>query len=167
MVGGSLICLREGMMIALASLVVPETANVRLSLALFLDLNSHDLDLVVSKTDFNFEHGWHDEFVSLDRIKVVFLLLFSSSARNMDLILLPIKLNDIIFLHHVLLLLLLLHIHLFFLSILVLFLVHHLVLLISLHLHLMMSFRGHATFIMPTRGCALHHEVCPTVHLLL
>jgi hypothetical protein len=54
------------MMIALAGLVVPETANVWLSLALFLDLDSHDLDLVVSKTDFNLEHGRHDEFVGLE-----------------------------------------------------------------------------------------------------
>lgn len=166
-VGGSLVCLREGMMIALAGLIVPETANVSLSLALFLNLDSHDLDLVVSKTDFNLEHGRHDEFVGLDRVKVMFLLLFSSGARNMHLILLPIKLNDIIFLHHVLLLLLLLHVHLFFLGILVLFLVHHLLLLISLHLHLMMALRGHATLILSTRGCTLHLGVCPTVHLLL
>ena len=147
----SLVGLREGMMIALAGLVVPETANVWLSLALFLDLDSHNLDLVVSKTDFNLEHGGHDEFVGLNRVKVMFLLLFSASTRDVHLILLPIKLNDIIFLHHVLLLLLLLHVHLFLLGILVLFLVHHLLLLFALHLYLMMALRGQAALILPTR----------------
>ena len=138
-------------MIALAGLVVPETANICLSLALFLDLNCHDLDLVVSKSNFNLEHSRHDEFVGLNRVKVMFLLLFSTRSRNMDLILLPIKLNDIIFLHHVLLLLLLLHVHLFLLGILVLFLVHHLELFLALHLHVMLTLRGHATLVMSTR----------------
>jgi hypothetical protein len=54
------------MMIALAGLVVPETANICFSFALFLNFNSHDLDLVVSKTDFNLEHSRHDEFVGLN-----------------------------------------------------------------------------------------------------
>ena len=66
MVRCSLICLREGMMIALAGLVVPETANICFSFALFLNFNCHDLDLVVSKTDFNLEHSRHDEFVGLN-----------------------------------------------------------------------------------------------------
>jgi hypothetical protein len=79
------------MMIALAGLVVPETANISLSLALFLYLDSHNLDLVVSKTDFNLEHGRHDELIGLDRVKVVLLLLFTTlSTWNMHLILLPI-----------------------------------------------------------------------------
>jgi hypothetical protein len=130
------------MMIALAGLVVPETANIWLSLALFLYLDCHDLDLVVSKTDFNLEHRRHDEFIGLDRVKVMFLLLFSPSTRDVHLILLPIKVNDIIFLHHVLLLLLLLHVHLFLLGILVLFLVNHLLLLLALHLYLMMALWG-------------------------
>ena len=76
---------------------------------------------------------------------------FSASTWDMHLILLPIKLNDIIFLHHVLLLLLLLHVHLFLLGILVLFLVHHLLLLFALHLYLMMALRGQAALILPTR----------------
>jgi hypothetical protein len=79
------------MMIALAGLVVPETANVWLSLALFLDLDSHDLDLVVSKTDLHLKHCGHDKLISLNRVKVVLLLLFTSlSTWDVHLILLPI-----------------------------------------------------------------------------
>lgn len=32
--------------------------------------------LVVSKSDFNFEHIGHDKFISINGIKVMFLLLF-------------------------------------------------------------------------------------------
>ena len=57
------------------------------------------------------------------------MLLFS--PRNMHLILLPFKLNDIKFLHlHVLLLLLLLHVHLLLLCLLVFLFIHHLMMLI-------------------------------------
>jgi hypothetical protein len=66
MIGGSLIGLRKGMMIALTSLIVPETANVWLSSALLLNLNCDDFDLVISKAYFNFEHCRHDEFVCFD-----------------------------------------------------------------------------------------------------
>ena len=61
--------------------------------------------------------------------------MFSSRSWNVNLILLPIKVNDIIFLHlHILLLLLLLHVKLFFLSLLVFFFIHHFLLLTVIHL---------------------------------
>jgi hypothetical protein len=98
-------------MISLSGLVVPETANIGLGFALFLDFNCHNFDLVVSEADLDLEHGWHNEFICFNRVEVVLLLLIGSRPWNVNLILLPIKLNDIIFLHlHILLLLLLLHV---------------------------------------------------------
>lgn len=88
-IGGSLICLGKGMMIGLASFVVPETANIGLGLALLLNLNSHDLNLVVGKTDLDLKHSRHHELVGLNRIKIVLLLLLGSRSRYMYLILLP------------------------------------------------------------------------------
>ena len=85
-------------MISLPCLVVPETANIRLCFTLFLNFNCHNFDLIVSKTNLDFKHSWHNKFISFNRIKIVLLLLFSSRTRNVYLILLPIKLNDIIFL---------------------------------------------------------------------
>jgi len=78
-------------MVSLSSLVVPETANVWLQLRLLLDFNCHNLDLVVSKTDFHLKHCGHDKLISLNRVKVVLLLLFTSlSTWDVHLILLPI-----------------------------------------------------------------------------
>jgi hypothetical protein len=53
-------------MISLASLVVPETANVGLSFALLFYFNSHNFDLIISKADLNLEHGGHDKFIGFD-----------------------------------------------------------------------------------------------------
>jgi hypothetical protein len=79
------------MMVSLASLVVPETADIRLELGLFFNLDGNNLDLIIGKTDFNLEHSRHDELIGLNRVKVVLLLLFTTlSTWNMHLILLPI-----------------------------------------------------------------------------
>jgi hypothetical protein len=79
------------MMISLASLVVPETADIRLELGLFFNLDGNNLDLIIGKTDFNLEHSRHDELIGLNRVKVVLLLLFTTLRTwNMYLILLPI-----------------------------------------------------------------------------
>ena len=79
------------MMVSLSSLVVPETANVWLQLRLLLDFNCHNLDLVVSKTDLHLKHCGHDKLISLNRVKVVLLLLFTAlSTWDVHLILLPI-----------------------------------------------------------------------------
>jgi hypothetical protein len=81
------------MMIGLPCFVVPETANVRLGSALLFDFNCHNLDLVVCKADLNLKHCWHNEFISLDRIEIMFLLLLG--AWYMHLILLPISIITI------------------------------------------------------------------------
>jgi hypothetical protein len=54
------------MMVTLPSLVVPETANIGLSSALLLNLNCENLNLVISKTDFDLEHSRHNKFVGFD-----------------------------------------------------------------------------------------------------
>ena len=53
-------------MIGLASLVVPETANVWLTLALLFYFNCHNFDLIISQANLNLEHGRHDKFISFD-----------------------------------------------------------------------------------------------------
>jgi hypothetical protein len=63
MVRSCLIGLGKGMVVSLSRLVVSETANVGLGFALLLNLNLNNLDLVVSKSNFNFKHSWHDEFI--------------------------------------------------------------------------------------------------------
>ena len=82
------------MMISLPSFIVPETANVGLHATLLVNLNSNNLDLVVSEANFDFEHIGHHKLISLDRVKVMFLL-FPGTSRllhltwDMYLILLP------------------------------------------------------------------------------
>ena len=79
------------MMVSLASLVVPETADIRLELGLFFNLDGNNLDLIIGKTDFNLEHSRHDELIGLNRVKVVLLLLFTALRTwDVHLILLPI-----------------------------------------------------------------------------
>ena len=70
-----LVCLCERVVVTLAGLGVPETAYVCLRTALFLDLDGHDLDLVVSEPNLDLEHGRHDELVGLYGVEVVLLLL--------------------------------------------------------------------------------------------
>lgn len=74
-IAGSLVCLRESVMICLAAFVVPETADVWFGLALFFDLHSNNFDLVVSEADLHFKHRGHNELVCLNGVEVVFLLL--------------------------------------------------------------------------------------------
>jgi hypothetical protein len=125
---------------------------------LLLNLNCDNLNLVISKTDFDLEHSRHNKFVGFDWVKVVFLLLLSSRSWNVYLILLPIKLNDIIFLHlHILLLLLLLHVHFFFLCLLVFLFIHHLMMLAFIHFMMTSdSLRRHPALIMPAWRHPLH-----------
>ena len=78
-------------MISLTCLVIPETADIRLELRLFLNFNGNYLNLVVSKTNLDLKHCRHHELISLNRVKVVLLLLFTTlSPWYMDLILLPL-----------------------------------------------------------------------------
>lgn len=60
---GSLICLSERMVVRLPSSVVSEPSKIRFVLACLLDLDADNLDLVICKPDFNFEHIWHDKFI--------------------------------------------------------------------------------------------------------
>ncbi len=53
-------------MICLAGLVVPETADVWLHLALLFDFNSDDLDLAIFELDLHLEDCGHLELISLD-----------------------------------------------------------------------------------------------------
>ena len=46
--------------------VVPETSKVGLGSLLLFNSDSHDLDLVVSEADLNFELVGHDEFVGFN-----------------------------------------------------------------------------------------------------
>jgi len=153
-------------MVTLPSLVVPETANIGLSSALLLNLNCNNFNLVISETYFDLKHGRHHKFIGLNRVKVVFLLLFSSRSWNMYLILLPNKVNDIIFLHlHILLLLLLLHVHFLLLSLLILFFIHHLLMLALVHFMMnSASVRRHPALIMSPWGGSLH--LLLVIHLL-
>ena len=75
MVRGSLIGLREGMVVGLSSFVAAEPANVRLHASLLLHLYRHDFDLVVRETDFDLKHVRHHELIGLNGIEVVLLLL--------------------------------------------------------------------------------------------
>ena len=124
-----LVGLCERVVVPLAGFGVPETAYVRLSTALFLDLNSNDFDLVVSESNLNLEHGRHHELVGLNRVEVVLLLLL--------LLLVHLPTRDV----HLLLLLLLLKVHFFLLN-LVLFLLLMMVLvwgLLSTNCHATLS----------------------------
>jgi hypothetical protein len=90
-VRSGLIGLRESMVIGLPRLIVPETADVGLELRLLFHFDRHDLDLVVSETNLDLKHGWHDELICFNRVEVVLLLLFTTlSTWNMHLILLPL-----------------------------------------------------------------------------
>ena len=70
-----LIGLREGVVVRDASAIISEAAEVLLGSLLFLDSNSNDFDLIIGETDLNFELVGHNEFISLNRIVVVLLLL--------------------------------------------------------------------------------------------
>lgn len=91
MIARSLVSLRERVMIGLPGFGAPETANIRLHLALLFDLDCYNLDLVVGEADLDLEHGWHDELVGLYRIEVVLLLLLHASGKaaswDVDLVL--------------------------------------------------------------------------------
>jgi hypothetical protein len=91
MVRSCLIRLRESMMVGLTGLIVPETADIRLKLRLFFNFDGNNLDLVIRETNFNLKHGRHNELISLNGVKIVFLLLFTTlSSWNMHLVLLPV-----------------------------------------------------------------------------
>ena len=94
MVGGCLISLREGVMEGDARAIISETTEIWLGSLLFLHVNSHDLDLVISQSNLDFELVWHDELISLNGVVVILLLL-----NNLKVFLA----------HHLLLLLLQLH----------------------------------------------------------
>ena len=75
MEGNSLIGLGEGVMIGLAGFVTTEPPNVGLHASLLLYLHCHNLDLVISKTNFHLEHIRHHKLISLYRVEIVLLLL--------------------------------------------------------------------------------------------
>ena len=58
-----------------ARAVISEAAKVWLGPLLLLDSDCHDFDLVISEADLDFELVGHNEFISLNRIVVVLLLL--------------------------------------------------------------------------------------------
>ena len=70
-----LVSLSEGMVVCDARAVISEAAKVWFGPLLFLDGDRHDFDLVIGEADLNFELVWHNEFISLNRIIVVLLLL--------------------------------------------------------------------------------------------
>lgn len=83
-----LIRLRKGVVIHLPCTVIPETTEVSLGFCclFYFDRDNFDLKmlelrvrlyLVVSEPDFNLEEVRHDELISLNRVKVVFLLLLT------------------------------------------------------------------------------------------
>ena len=86
-------------MISLSRFVTSETANVWLRFALLFNLDLDNLNLVVCKSDLDLEHSWHDEFICLNRVEVMLLLLFASGHHltwNMNLILLPITVKKFV-----------------------------------------------------------------------
>jgi len=72
----SLISLRESVMVSDSRAIVTETSKVALGSLLFLDSDSHDFNLIVSKADLKLKLVRHHKLISLNRI-VVILLLFS------------------------------------------------------------------------------------------
>ena len=70
-----LIGLSEGMVIGDARAVISEAAKVCLRPLLLLDGYCHNFDLIIGKADLDFKLVGHNEFISLNRIVVVLLLL--------------------------------------------------------------------------------------------
>jgi len=66
MVISSLVSLRESVVISLASSVISESANVGFLFSGFVNFNRQYFDLVISESDFDFEHIGHDELVSFN-----------------------------------------------------------------------------------------------------
>jgi len=129
MVVSLLIGLCECVVESLPGSVVSVTAEIRFHLIGFGHLDVHSFYLIILHSNFYFELVWHDEFVSLDGVKVVLLL-----------VLLP---------HLLSVLLLLLHFHLLLRVLLLLIwvhLTHHLLLLLHLH-HLL--FVHHLLLLLP------------------
>ena len=75
MVVGNLVCLGEGVVVGDAGTVVPKAAEVRLGALLLFNVNCHDLDLVVGKSNFNLKLARHHKLICLYRVVVVLLLL--------------------------------------------------------------------------------------------
>jgi len=75
MIVSDLISLCKGMVISDARAIISIPTEVRLLSLLFLDVDCNDLDLVVGESDFNFKLSGHHEFISLNRVVVVLLLL--------------------------------------------------------------------------------------------
>ena len=63
MVISGLVSLCESMMVSDSISVISETTEVRFWPLLLLDCHAHDLDLIVSKSDLNFELVWHHKFI--------------------------------------------------------------------------------------------------------
>ena len=63
------------MMVSDASTIISKAAKVWLGSLLLLDGDCHNFDLVIGEADLDFELIGHNEFISLNRIVVVLLLL--------------------------------------------------------------------------------------------
>ena len=75
MVVGDLVCLSEGVVIGDSGAVVSEASEVRLRALLLFNVDCHNFDLVVRKSNFNFKFVGHHKLICLDRVVVVLLLL--------------------------------------------------------------------------------------------
>ena len=74
MVISGLVGLCESMMVSDSVSVISETTKVRLWSLLLLDGHAHDFNLIVSKSNLNFELVWHNKFIRFNRVIVVLLL---------------------------------------------------------------------------------------------
>ena len=70
-----LICLSEGVMVSDTISVISKATEVGLRPLLLFNGDSDNLDLVVSKSDFDLKLVGHDELISLNGVVVVLLLL--------------------------------------------------------------------------------------------
>ena len=75
MVVCDLISLSKCVMVCDSWTIVSKAAKIRFWTLLLLNVDSHYLDLVVWKSNFDFKLVWHHKFICFDRVVVILLLL--------------------------------------------------------------------------------------------